>query len=467
MDDKKQLTAASAARWMTIILFASGLLRLVLAFVNDEANDAHFQVVRLLLEHMRSLTVPDCTECFQPKLFYLICVALIRMLSISTHFFQYRFTELLCASAGIATLAVLARLSRREREPAALAVMAFAVFAFNADLLAINGQATNDSFVILFSTLAIWHFAKFFRSESRESWLIAVLFATCAGATKSTSWVVAVAALLTLIFRALSPGVTRERTGRFAVYGALLIAAVIASALVSVANFENSDRYASQGRGQPLYWSTRVVVGRAGVVSVLESFLTFRIVDLVEHPKITNSDAPNQRHRMSLWSQLYGRLHFAQFSDWPQHWQTDNPRVFRLGQLLMILGLVPSGLLLVGIGVNLRDAWLRPEADRIFFLLVVGGYLAFSVAFSYTWRGFEAMKALYLFPGVLAFFKVFMDGLRDALEQMRRYPKIRAALVANLAALVAAYIVDIGFVIHHLATRNWGQITAAFAGKTF
>lgn len=127
-----------------------------------------------------------------------------------------------------------------------------------------------------------------------------------------------------------------------------LIAIIIPmSILFSGHEFDSCDHYASRGRLTPLNFFEPTVVGRPGVISIEDAYLTFRWIDLLLHPQIDGRLALEPRHRGSLWTQLYGRANFAQFERHPRSWQTDSTLVLGLARVTFVLALWPMLLWLV------------------------------------------------------------------------------------------------------------------------
>ena len=54
-------------------LFVGVALRVGLASVNRQANDDHVEMILKLLADRHQPTISSCNECFQPKLFHLLC----------------------------------------------------------------------------------------------------------------------------------------------------------------------------------------------------------------------------------------------------------------------------------------------------------------------------------------------------------------------------------------------------------
>src|SRR2546422_4368236 len=60
-----------------------------------------------------------------------------------------------------------------------------------------------------------------------------------------------------------------------------------------------------------------------------------RLVDLLEHPVISNDVEGYPLHRTSLWSQLYGRAHFVHFARSEEHTSELQSRLHLVCRLLL------------------------------------------------------------------------------------------------------------------------------------
>jgi len=187
----------------------------------------------------------------------------------------------------------------------------------------------------------------------------------------------------------------------------------------------------------------------------LQTFFTFRFLELLRVPYNKYDIGPYPQHRESLWSQLYGRMFFLRFDQ--NIWQSTDPRLLSLGRLCLVLGLLPFAALLVGTadrlralwrGVSLRGKrWLAEDNDW-HHLVYVGAMVAALVALIVKYHRlailFMWMKAFYLFPAILSFFLLFLVGLELL---WRRSPRL---VTTWMLALVAASIADLGWLIHDL-----------------
>src|SRR6185369_8410172 len=69
---------------ISIFIFSMGL-RLVLCFVNRQANDDHMEVINWIVDKHEIPTIENCPEAFQPKIFYLMSAGVINLLSIDNN----------------------------------------------------------------------------------------------------------------------------------------------------------------------------------------------------------------------------------------------------------------------------------------------------------------------------------------------------------------------------------------------
>jgi hypothetical protein len=213
----------------------------------------------------------------------------------------------------------------------------------------------------------------------------------------------------------------------------------------------------------------RTFVYKPGVTSIVDSFLTFRFFDLLRNPVSTIDSVQYPLHRTSLWSQLYGRAHFAHFDPWPPSWEL--PRnggqwftslVRTLGRLIFLSALFPTSFLMLAVGKRsvavLR--WLsraKPQPLKLQDLLLdlaVFGYMAFIVAYCLRLRDFAAMKAIFIFPGFLGFLKLFACQYDEFDKRHFEEISVRRAGDALMVALFLFYTADVGALIGQLAHKH-------------
>ncbi len=437
------------------------ILRVLLGLVNREANDNHYEVVKLILEGRTGLTMADCHECFHPKLFYYLCAAMVHMLGLTTEPSRIVAGQLLNAGAGMVTLGFVFMALKATQIPEKWQLWAFALIALNPRLIAINGQLSNDTFAILFATGAIFFTVRLLQTPSIGMSVLPQLLLSAAVMTKGTTWVVAIAMVIVFLVRALIEE-SKERSRLFA--GMYVVTALNALVSIQLAgyDFDHYDVYANMGRGQPLHVWEKTTVGRPGVQSIVDGYLTFRIVSLLRDPQITNGIPIEQQHRTSVWTQLYARANFAQFEQHPPSWLTTDSNVLMVARCSIVLGLLPLVFLLVGLACGgLRSmlawrSWGVPEQSNyasLFCSLVCFGYIAFIIKFTADYRDFAAVKLIYMLPGVLPFAVALAEGMQWTVDRLSRFKFVERVVHCLLVCLAVSYCVGIGSLAKHLADR--------------
>ena len=443
-----------------IAIFAVSLvLRLALALVNREANDDHLQVVATLLRTGHLPTVLDCWECFQPKLFHATMAMVIRTLGIEARQAWTVAAQLTNFVAGLMALGLIGRVLRRLHGSESLRLLAFALVAFNPKLIGISAQATNDAFVILFSTLSLYGLIEFFERHDRWRFLLAGLAAVLAISSKANGWVIFLAILSALLCRAFLDSARRRDVVADAAAWMVLVPVMVMLNPLSQAlvNYQRSGSPAALNIARPDLpgFMDRTDVGRPGVRSIQDGLLTFRFADLIRHPRIENGFSRYPAHRTSLWTQIYGRAHSVSFDNWPPSWGTTDGHLFPRLRALFVLALLPTALVLLGGLIQARSA-LRHLYSRDLagaqtshfghLPFALWGSIAFVAAYATVYREFPVMKAIFIYPAIMAFPVAFVIGAA-------RLPRwATASLFAVSTPLLGLYVADVISLILRLAT---------------
>lgn len=447
--------------WVALVFVLAAGLRCSLAVFNREANDNHYEVVKLILEGRTGLTMADCHECFHPKLFYYLCAAMVNMLDFTTDPSRIVAGQVLNAAAGMATLGFVFVAINAAQIEAKWRLWAFALIALNPRMIAINGQLSNDTFAILFATGAVYFTFRILNESS--IWLVVVtqLLLSSALMTKGTTWVVAIAMVIVFLIRALIEE-SKERSRLF--LGLYVVTALNGLVSIQLAgyDFDHFDVYANFGHGQPLFVWEKTSIGRPGVQSIVDGYFTFRIASLLRDPQITNNAPIEQQHRTSVWTQLYARANFAQFEQHPPSWLTSNTTVMMVARISILLGLLPLVFLLTGLartGLHSLRAWRTwgvPKSGNyvsLFCALVCFGYIAFIVKFTSDYRDFAAIKLIYMFPGVLPFAMVLAEGMQAVVDRCYQAKVVERGIHGVLLGLVVSHCVGVIALVKHLADR--------------
>ncbi len=434
----------------------------------------------MALEHR----VPDSSElrlAFHPKLYHASVAAILYLTGdLNTDFFEgldsqvearlirTRIANLVSCLAGIGTLLILMRwLSRLEVSNRARVVV-FALFALNTKMIAISSQATNDSFVIFFSSLSLYQGYLFFERPTLKRFLFGTGAAVLAGLSKGNGLVIPLTYLcvfLGLLARPLpSRGLGRSKVLVWAGVFVSLYLATVPTLGPYLDNHRRSGSAFAAGFDPPPLpdFLNPTEVKRPGIRSVAEGLFTFRFIGMLREPMITNHTAFYPLHRTSLWSQLYGRLYFTHFDQWPPSWQTRSSFIRSIGRLALLVALLPTLLWVIGIVREGRGVLRRLAANRsddacpaeLMMAVAMYGFLAFSVAYALYGRDFSVLKIVFIFPGSVAFAWCCArtyDLFRLSCDHAgRRWLVTFDTLVVLLCSL---HVVEIGSLIYRIGGR--------------
>jgi hypothetical protein len=448
-----------------VALVLAVLLRVTLALVNRDSNDDHIKVARLILADKHLPVINECAQCFQPKLYHLSVAAVGALLPDSSRGALFVSGQLINVAAGLATLGIVFLFLQRYVPDPTTRALAFALTALNPEMASINGMATNDSFVILWSTAAIYGVVRFLETPELRHLALAAVGTVLAPLSKGNGLVtatvvmgaLAVSAGLRLHVRA--PGDRRFVAGAVVLCLAWFVTVPWAGQYLDNARRAGSPFALSRPHQPWPNFFEETNVERPGVTSIVHSYLTFRIVDLIVHPTTDHSVDSKHVHRTSLLSQLYGRAHFAHFPAWPPTWkQVDHRFIRAVGRTIMVLALVPTTLIVLG-GVLLVPAWWRSRTEVPTFLLgnpawvldAAGvAFLAFIVVYTARYRDFSFMKTIFILPGLLGFLHWFLRGYTAILTRVGGSRVAVAALIGSMVALLPLYMADLVTLILHI-----------------
>jgi hypothetical protein len=466
---------AGKFRRLAFIVFCCGvLLRVTLALVNLEANDDHLGTISIIANENRLPVKDETAEAFQPKLYYATVAAIWKIIPTQSLPIRIRIAQLVSCTAGILTLLLALRFFLNQPKVSTkVRFFSFSLLALNPDLIGINAQATNDSFVILFASLALYFGYHFFENHRAKDFSWMTIAVVLAGLSKGNGLVVFVVILavfvIALLQRRDSSSLGRSKT---ILYGAIFLVSFFAVVPRLGSYWTNYRRY-----GSPfvINWSPapfpnvlqRTAVRRPGVRSITESLLTFRFFDMLRTPVSTDDKESYPQHRTSLWSQLYGRAHFVHFSAWPPSWQLPTGPswqwltrlVWYLGRLIFLCALFPTILLLIVICKRIVSAtgWMVGDTKDAHVQLgdwlldlAVFGYIAFVVLYSLRYRDFSFMKAIFIFPGLFGFLILFAHECNHFYTWCKQKRGIQLSADLIFTLLLFFYMTDILILIAQL-----------------
>ena len=439
------------------------------------------------------LTLEQDWEGFQPKLYHTIAALVWRLMPTHDPYALTRAAQLVSCTAGILTLLVILHLLRyldgmHDSSPHAAkrtlrlpGAIAFATVALNPALAGISAQATNDAFVILFASLALYVGVRVFAEGRGLDFAALVLWATLAGVSKGNGLVAIIAVAVSFAITAIiEPNAARRRGA--AIRGAIFVALVGLPVALIGPYYSYQRQY-----GTPFvtnwppsprpFFLQETFVERPGLTSVVYGLFTFHLVDLLRRPELGHPDDQTNypRYRTSLWSMVYGQANSAQLMSWPPSWKARSPFRLQITRALFILGLVPTGLFACGFVAMAREValgWLRdrgrdfygdalaPWPATLLLLIAAAGYLAFIAVYSIRLRDYGTMKTIFILPALPAFAAALdvggaqllawaKGGASRAHERLRR-AIVRAVLLA-FTLLFLGYVADLGVLAAQLA----------------
>jgi hypothetical protein len=440
-----------------------------MVWFNREANDNHFEVIQLILNTNRLPEKADCWECFQPKLFHYTSAEFLRLTGLEKESpsVMILVIELVNATAGLIILLVIGLfLLRLPGKNGLLKVLAFGLVGLNPDLIGINSQATNDTFAILFSSLALFYTYAFLQKKRPVTFLLILLFTVLGICSKTNVWITAIAILLALLIQGWMDKPNRARQ--------LLVAGLFGVVTLVLSIFNPLNQYISNYReyGSPILLNIdrqplpaffkQTTAYRPGILSIQDGILTFKFGELLRFPRIDN-EAAFTPGRTSLWTQLYGRANSILFDNFPESWSTSGEQGFALSRASYILALLPTLLLLIGGAMEIylvlkslvkHDPELAAVTDFGLTAITLTGFVLFIIIYALEYRDFSVMKAIFLYPALPSFALVFLragEWLNAHLP--KRLGGLRSGFGLWMAALFFLYSADVITMIALLFSR--------------
>jgi hypothetical protein len=449
------------------VLVLAIFLRLALVIINRDANDTHWDVAMVIIEAGSLPTKSDCWECFQPKLYHVVFAKFIQVLGLS-HLHPGKLNvigQTLSFVAGISTLALVGSFVRRMRLDTWKQLILFSLVALNPPLTAIHAQATNDSFAIFFSTLGLYFTYDFLRKPNTKAFLIILTSVSLGISSKANVWVTAIAIFISLEIMAWAGREHRRKSAQLVIVfsASITIIAVLNPLNQYISNLqEYRSPIVNNISAQPLpHMFTRTTYARPGILSVTDGFLTFRFGELIQHPRVEFDEEKIPLFQTSFWSLLYGRTHSIHFDNWPSTWSTTDSSLFPLTRAILLFAIPPTFLLLLGAwielrllikGFNTRDGGLVVKAEFGLSTFVFFGYILFLIFYALIYRDHSVIKAIFIFPGLLAYLVLFSRGVESILALSGRRQRMATIIIMILSTgLIALYIADIAALIVRLA----------------
>ncbi len=447
-------------------MLAGCALRVGLAVVNQQANDDHL-IVSTWIRDSQWL-IPDsrvCWECYHAKAYHYAAALIFEFLSLDDTRYQVLAANLLNVAAGVLWLLLIKRFLERSTTSRLSYLATLAFFALCPAFITIQSQATNDAFVILFSTGMIYCLWRFLQQPTLSKGICFTLCAVLAASSKVSGWIGFFTALL-VIFVYI---VDRMRHRGTDWHHAALLALISALVFFGTVPFEPpyaeyirdfgtplTSPQTREERQAPAKLFEETPTLRPGVRWIAEAFGTFRLLGMIETPYISNDQHPFPEHRTSFWSQLYGRMSFSRFDQWPSQWQGLDGTTIAVGRIAIVVGLLPAAAALLGLVIACSNAAhgllgrsrasVDPSLDWV-LLAFFAAFFCVLIKVTLDGRQFSWMKPIYMFPGSLGICLIYLRGIEAAARRNERLV-LSAAVVSGLV-----YVIDVSWLVYQLFRR--------------
>jgi 4-amino-4-deoxy-L-arabinose transferase-like glycosyltransferase len=484
--------------WLpAVVLLAGAALRIAYAAGSDVRNvyDDHFEVTRIILEQHRWPHPDENWEAYQPPLYHTLSALTYWLVSghshvppavkptpaeqqsgpgiacpYAWHVAGRKAIQFLSAAAGIGTL-VLVWLTLRWLFPGKVLLQTVSVVlaAFLPRLIYMSGMATNDALLWLWSSICVYATLRG-RGGKYYWWVVAGIGAALALWTKHNGLgclAVLVAALLASI--PVRDGLARRRLWR----GALL--AMGMAMVLGAWPYVRTYRLTGTPIASPFTRMRNAMVNQLpGRLSDV-SWLSFRPLRLLAQPWVHVSTVD------SFWTALYAELWFDygtsatayQYRPWRQalgaNLRSPHPTGRELeraalarkadvtppsllweGRLLIALGLIPTVVVLLGVGA----IWRRTPDGAAFVLMTMAILGVATPAFQTIRQPFRSsMKATFALWAIVPVIVLFATGYTWLGERRGGavWQWVVGLDVALLATVAAWHFVDLAYIFPRCA----------------
>lgn len=190
----------------------------------------------------------------------------------------------------------------------------------------------------------------------------------------------------------------------------------------------------------------------AGIVSIQDGFFTFKFTDLINNP-ITPLDETVQpaSHRTSFWTRLYGSSNSLHFENYPPSWRVLDKTHFWIFRGIFLLAIIPTLFLGTGAIKEIYDfikVFFVKNTEKMrqlsygLFALVLLGYVSFAALYAYQYRTYSVMKAVFIYPGIIAYASFGAAAINAFLGQYDDKKWHRWFVTILITLLIMFYIAD-------------------------
>jgi Dolichyl-phosphate-mannose-protein mannosyltransferase len=425
------------------------------AWVNNESNDNHVHVVQRIIANESIAHKDSCWECFQPPFFYETHAKLPTLTTADSR--RELIQQMQLVNALLSLLAIFfIHLSIRDLYgKGRLHKIAISFCLLNPALFTMGIQGTNDTPVILLATISVWLLIRYVRKPRLQT--LAMIGLTSFAATYFKGSGLAIFLMFTtwLII--------------FAIRNKHYLALTIPLGAMLILVFSSHYRYNYEVYGDafqtnlnktippPFFDDGQDFWARPGITSIWNSYGQFRLWNMLKTPyNINVNEGPNfPKHRTSFWSQMYGSFLNTQFLQHPYSWENKHPDRLNMVRVIFVLGIFLIIGLVLGIWKILKSTQGIQDILSLdfIFLSIVMGMLFFNLKYTYDYRDFGCIKAIFMLPVMLPMLKIFAEGWRSI-----KGPNIRFAGTLTILAILLLSAADLVILVTQLTLIAYGYI---------
>lgn len=471
-----RVTVTRLGAALFLLLFClSAILRLLFCWFNPPENafDDHYEPILLIMQTGATPPKDACFQCYHPPVFYWIS-AIIGHIALScgmTVPHMMKLLQFVCCFYGITTLGLCYLILKKFPFSAFSAAIAFGVICFLPRHIYMSAMNSNDTISYLFVAISIY-LTVVALERGLAPWRLVLLsiILTLTVFAKYTALAVLPAVLAGLVWAyRVRLIVSRKQLW-------LSILATLTLPLLTLAGYmaDNVRHYHT-----PLPWNVSIYdpsMNRPRDPGGI-SFLSFKPWEDVTMPML----APGKLH--SFWTMIYSGMWFDtepcflsfldRNDDWWQRYNSwcygegpfpgKNPSLSRLTMFsaagLILLGLVPMALLVIGSFLCVSGKWKRlldaspaNRASMSLFPVLVAFNIAGVIALTTRLPVYNAIKPSYLLNAMSAFMVFIALGVMFV-EKNRILRRIVLVTSGALFVLVTVHVLHIVLSVHALVAQ--------------
>jgi hypothetical protein len=410
---------------LSIIVGVGG--RIYVGMINKSSNDDHAEVV-IRIQKNQSIDKDSCWECFQPKAFYFAHAALAKPFKTKTKANIIRQMNMVNVVLSILSLVMLLFFIKKLVTNKLWQKIIMSFWLTNPAFWGISVQATNDVAVIFLGTLAILCLHQLW-NKGGSFWAIGcALSASLAPMIKGSGL-----GVFTLCFIGLSLfWMLRKKHGV-----GIFILFISSVYYFNFSHYRQSYDYSGSAfttnliktGTPPMFDDGKEFWKRPGIASITSGYLKVPFISLLQTPYIVNLDSGYATHRTSYWTLMYGSFYNVYYLSHPEHWTNTTHFVQNTARALYILGILPLFLLALGFIKSIKElifnvfrkSWSSTHWTNAMLAVLALVYFVFTLKYSYDYRDYGCVKAIFLLPAIVAAAHFINVGRRLFKPKWHRY----------------------------------------------